>query len=137
MTVVVFDSEAVHALSDPSSNKHRRALSYIEADRGARRRRPAGNRFVVPATVRVEAGWDPTAPAAAVLNRLGIDDHYLDQVTTNVAARVRRLHQVSPADAHIGALIASHTGEDIVVITSDVDDIAAVAAGNPVRIAVL
>jgi hypothetical protein len=130
----VFDTEGIAALSNPMSNKHARALSYIEADRGSRRRRPAGTRFVVPATIRVEAGWDRSTPTAAVINRLGIEDHYLDHATTNFAARLRHRHQVSPADAHIGAVIASHAGQEVAVITSDPGDVAVVAAGDAVRI---
>lgn len=134
MTTVVLDSEPVAALLDPRLPKHREVLSYIEADRGRRRRRPGGATFVVPSTVRVEAGWDRRRPAAALANRLPIDDHHLDERTTNLAADLRRAHGVAPADAHIGSIIGSTAGEDVVVLTSDPADIAAVAAGSPVRI---
>ena len=137
MRIVVLDSEAVDALADVASSKHRRALAYIEAGRGPRRRRVADARFVVPDTVRVEAGWDRTSPGAAFINRLGIEDHHLNGATTNVAARLRRQHAVSPADAHIGAVVAQRSGEAITVITSDPHDVATVAEANPVTIITL
>lgn len=134
MKLIVLDSEAVDALSSTTSAKHRRALAYIEADRGNRRRRPAGGSLVVPSTVRIEAGWDRTRPAAAVINRLGITDHHLTEVSTNVAAGLRRDLSVSPADAHIGAVVAGCRDADVIVITSDPDDIQKVAGTAPVRI---
>jgi predicted nucleic acid-binding protein len=137
MSIVVLDSEAIEALATVSSNKHQRALAYIEADRGRRRRNAPGRTLLVPCTVRVEAGWDRTSPKAAVINRLGVVDHYLDQRTTNLAARLRRDLGVSPADAHIGAIVAEHGGSGVVVITSDPADIQKVAGATPVRICVL
>ena len=134
MTTVILDSEPIAALLDVRSPKHREVLSYIEADRGRRRRRPRGATFMVPSTVRVEAGWDRRMPAAAVANRLPIDDHHLDDRTANVAAELRRAHRVAPADAHIGSIIGTTPGEDVVVLTSDPADVAGVAAGSPVRI---
>lgn len=130
----VLDSEMVSALAQPGSNKHRKALSYVEADKGARRRRSSGARWLVPTTVRVESGWDRSAPEAAIVNRLGIIDHPLAGAAADVAARLRTAHRVSPADAHVGAVIATQAGEDLTVFTSDVDDVAAVADGAPVRI---
>lgn len=140
MTTIVLDAEAVEGLSNPRSAKHQRMLAYIEADRGARRRQAPRRRILVPATVRVEAGWDRTSPRAAVINRLGIDDHLLSEHTTNVAARLRTTDKVSPADAHVGAVIADLAGQDIVVITSDPSDpsdpgdIGRVAGSRAVRI---
>jgi hypothetical protein len=134
MTTVVFDSEPVAALLDVRSSKHREVLSYLEADRGRRRRRPGGATFLVPSTVRVEAGWDRRRPAAALANRLPIADHHLDERTADIAAERRHTHGVAIADAHIGSIIESMAAHDVVVLTSDPADIAAVAAGLPVRI---
>jgi hypothetical protein len=130
--VVVLDSEMVHALGAAQSSKHRRALALAEVKAGAR---PGGVVLVVPSTVRVEAGWDRTRPRWAAINRLKITDHHLDQRSTDVAARLRADHDVSPADAHIGALVRGRTpGDDVVVVTSDPADIAKVTQRTGVRV---
>lgn len=131
--VTVLDSEAVFALGTERSKKHRRAASLAVFDSG---RRSPPVVVVVPSTVRVEAGWDRTRPRWAAINRFRIVDHYLGRESTNVAARLRAEHGVSPADAHIGAVAAERTaaGDDVVVVTSDVDDVTTVVAGTGARV---
>jgi predicted nucleic acid-binding protein len=127
--VTVLDAEAVHVLATKGSNKRWRLTSHFDFAR-----RAATNVAVVPSTVRVEAGWDRTAPRWAAINRLGIVDHHLDRESTDVAARLRAEHGVSPADAHIGAIAHGRGDDRVVVITSDAGDIAAVTAGTGARI---
>jgi predicted nucleic acid-binding protein len=129
--VFVFDSEMVSALADSRSKKHRTAMVAAKADMTWSKRSVL---LVVPSTVRVEAGWDRTAPRWARVNRLRIVDHHLDRASTDVAARLRAEHGVSPADAHIGAIAAEAGDDRVVVITSDPDDMAAVTAGTGARI---
>lgn len=129
--VAVLDSEAVHVLATRGSNKRRRLTSHFDFDNA---RRVSSVVAVVPSTVRVEAGWDRTAPQWAAINRLGIVDHHLDRATADVAARLRVEHGVSPADAHIGAIAHGQGDDRVVVITSDVEDIATVTAGTGARI---
>jgi predicted nucleic acid-binding protein len=74
---------------------------------------------LVPAAVRVEAGWDRTSPQWAFLNRLRIADVPLDAVHANAAAAIHAQAQVSVADAHIGATLQSAPNVDITVLTSD------------------
>lgn len=130
--VVVLDAEMVHALAAVRSKKHRRAVALAKADHDLRARK---TELVVPSTVRLEAGWDRTSPRWAGVNRLGIVDHHLDGQSTDVAARLRAAHGVSPADAHLGALIdARGPDDDVVVVTSDPGDIAKVADGTGTRV---
>lgn len=129
--ITILDSEAIHALVTQRSNKHRRVASLLAFDLNRRSTRGVA---VVPSTVRVEAGWDRTAARWAGINRLRIVDHHLDRTTTDVAARLRAEHGVSPADAHIGALAAEHGDDEVVVITSDPDEIAAVTEGTGARV---
>jgi hypothetical protein len=133
MRAVVLDNEAVQALRDEGHPKHRKVLAHLAGIVG-RRRRGREVSAVVPTSVRVEAGWDRTRPAAAAINRLRIADHVLDASTANVAAAITDgLPGVSVADAHVGAAIRSLTHDEIVVLTSDPDDIARVAGDRPVR----
>lgn len=126
--VVILDAEMVHALASVRSKKHRQAVALTHADNALRARRTV---LVVPSTVRVEAGWDRTEQRWAALNRLRVLDHHLDRPSTDVAARLRTEHRVSPADAHIGAVVdARGPDDDVVVVTSDPDDIAKVTAGT-------
>jgi predicted nucleic acid-binding protein len=129
--ITILDSEMVHALATPRSKKHRIALEYAHVDAVGHR---SDVLLVVPSTVRVEAGWDRTAPRWAGINRLRIVDHHLDGSSTDTAARLRAEHGVSPADAHIGAVAAEAGDDHVVVVTSDVDDIATVTAGTGARI---
>ena len=129
MTIIILDNEPVSALHS-TGTKTRAVIALLETQR-AKRRAPISRTFVVPTTVRVEAGWDRTAPASAAVNRQPIADHELISRVADLAARIRRQHDVSPADAHIGAAVQSYpVGTEIVVVTSDPDDIAAVSDGR-------
>ena len=124
---VLLDNEAVQALIDPGHAKHRRALALVEATVARNRTRAGSHRLVVPTAVRVEAGWDRTAPRAAVVNRLRVSDHPLDSEAANRAASIRTALTVSVSDAHLGATLAA-LDEPSSVITSDTDDVRRIAA---------
>jgi hypothetical protein len=97
-------------------------MAHLEVP-ALRNRRKAGSLSVVaPTTVRVEAGWERAANRAAIANRLPIADDALDTSEADRAARLRNTLGVSPADAHIGAVLEA-TGGDISILTSDVEDI--------------
>lgn len=133
MRAVVLDNEAVQALRDDRHPKHRQVLAHL-AGIVERRRRGRQVSAIVPTSVRVEAGWDRTQPAAAAINRLRVVDHVLDAATGNVAAAiVDELAGVSVADAHLGAAIRSLPHDEVVVLTSDPGDITRVAGDRPVR----
>jgi hypothetical protein len=83
---------------------------------------------VVPTTVRVEAGWDRSAPGAAAINRFRVRDHVLDAPAANIAATIQARCRLGPADAHIGATVKSVSSGDVVVLTSDPTDIASACA---------
>ncbi len=134
MSFVVFDNAGVAALLDPASERHREALSFVEANSGACRRAPNQHQLVTPTTVRVEAGWDRRSPKAANINGLGIEDHDLTNVPANEAARLRIAHHDSPACAHVGAVIDEHPSGTVIVLTSDTPDIVKVAEARTVRI---
>ena len=136
MTDLVFDNEAVQALTDPFHPKHRVVLAHL-AGIVARRKRGRHGRAVVPTTVRAEAGWDRTQPGAAAINRFRIVDHPLDSRTANHATAIRKHTGVSVADAHLGAAVrelAPGTTRSIVVLTSDPDDISRATDPTPVTI---
>jgi hypothetical protein len=99
-----------------------------------RKRRAAAISVVVPAAVRVEAGWDRTSAQWAFLNRLRIADVPLDAAHANTAAAIHEVAQVSVADAHVGATVQSTPNIDITVITSDPADIRRVAGDRPVTV---
>lgn len=129
MTTVIVDSEAVAALLGDAPNKLATVMTCVDACKGPRRRDPDAIAIMVPTTVRVEARWDRTQQRAATVNRLIRVDHHLDGDTADVAARLAAVHDVSPADAHIGAIAALHAG-DVAVLTSDPDDVRAVTEGT-------
>lgn len=134
MRTIVLDNEAVQALATATHPEHRRVLAHLEGV-ATRRRRGQVVSAVVPTAVRVEAGWDRTDPAAALLNRSRITDHHLDGPGANTAASLVSSAVVSSvADAHIGAAVRAAPSEDVVVISSDPRDMAAVCAPIPVRI---
>jgi hypothetical protein len=81
---ILLDNEAVQALADPSHRKHRRAVGYAQVVI-SRKARGAAVTVAVPAAVRVEAGWDRTAPAWAFVNRLRIADIPLDRTHSGPA----------------------------------------------------
>lgn len=82
--------------------------------------------------VRVEAGWDRSEPGAAAINRYRVVDAALDGPTANGAAGIVNRTGVCIADAHIGAVIGSLTGDEIVVLTSDPEDMVRVSAPRPI-----
>jgi predicted nucleic acid-binding protein len=131
--LVVLDNEAVQALASPHHPKHQRVLGHMEAVE-RRKRRAGGISLLVPAAVRVKAGWDRTSPQWAFLNRLRITDVPLDAAHANTAAAIHAKARVSVADAHIGATVQSATNADITVITSDPADINRVAGDRPVTV---
>jgi predicted nucleic acid-binding protein len=99
-----------------------------------RKRHAAAISLLVPAAVRVEAGWDRTSPQWAFLNRLRIMDVPLDAAHANAAAAIHEQAQVSVADAHIGATVQSAPNADITVVTSDPADIRRVVGDRPVTV---
>lgn len=121
MRTVVLDNEAVQALTDPNHGKHRVVIAHL-AGIVARRRTGATVRAVVPTTVRVEAGWDRSSPISGAINRFRVADVPLDTGSANMAAEVVLRTGISVADAHLGAVVRSLAGGEIVVLTSDPDD---------------
>ena len=134
--LVILDNEAIQALASPAHRKHRQALAYVQVI-ASRRRRAADIQTVVPTTVRVEAGWDRTAPAWAFLNRLRISDSPLGPVAASTAAAIRARSRVSVADAHIGAVIGSAPAARITVVTSAPADMRRIAQDKTVTIAAI
>jgi len=134
--LVLLDNEAVQALRDPAHRKHRRVLAEVEF---AFRRavRTFRVRVAVPASVRVEAGWDRTAPAWAFINRFPIADIPLDTNHADTAAGIVKRTGVSVADAHLGVAIQVADADHVMVLTSDPGDMRKVAEGRQVNIVAL
>jgi predicted nucleic acid-binding protein len=131
---VLLDNEAVQALMDPDHAKHRRALAFVQVTAG-RKKKAAAIEVEVPTSVRVEAGWDRTAPQAAFINLLRIRDVALDTKAADLAAGLARTHGVSVADAHIGATTRSREGSaNITILSSDPGDMRAVAGTTNVTV---
>lgn len=131
---VVLDNEAVQALHSTTHPKHARVISHVQVV-AHRKHKAIPLDVVTPTAVRVEAGWDRRASAAALINRLRIADAPLDSTTANVATEVASRLDVSVADAHIGAVVravADHGG--VAIITSDPDDMAGVIGPVPATI---
>ena len=78
--------------------------------------------------MRVEAGWDRTAPTAAILNRLSrARDVVLDGHGADRSAQLREQAGVSAVDATVGqAAGAAHA--PVAILTSDASDMRRVAA---------
>jgi hypothetical protein len=132
--LVILDNEAVQALMSVGHRKHRRALAHVQVV-GTRKRKAVPIDLMVPTGVRAEAGWDRTAPDAALINLLRIRDAALDSAAANVAAAIVSAHAVSVADAHIGALVRSRGAtEAVTVLTSDPADIETVVGSRPVTV---
>jgi predicted nucleic acid-binding protein len=131
--LVVLDNEAVQALASPRHPRHQRVLGHMEAVE-RRKRHAAAISLLVPAAVRVEAGWDRTSPRWAFLNRLRITDVPLDAAHANAAAAIHERAHVSVADAHIGATVRSAPNADVTVLTSDPGDVRRVAGDRPVTV---
>jgi hypothetical protein len=131
--LIVLDNEAVQALADPAHGKHNRVLSHVQviADR---KRRAQSIQIVVPTCVRVEAGWDRTAPGWAFANRLRIKDVPLDAAHADPAAAVRVQTAVSGVDAHLGAVIQLTSADQITVLTSDPADVRKTAGTRDITV---
>lgn len=127
---VILDNEAVQALLSAHHPKHRKVLALVQVV-VTRKRRHVDINVVVPTAVRVEAGWDRSRPAAALVNRLRIADASLDCPQADVAASIAAELGVSVADAHVGATMRSlSAGGDVTVVTSDRRDMARIASGT-------
>lgn len=134
MTTIVLDNEAVQALASTSHAKHRTVLAHLQGATGRRRRGRVVD-AVVPTSVRVEAGWDRSRAVASALNRFRVRDHALDGPAADTAASIVAAGVVSSvADAHVGAAVRGVPGGDVVVLTSDPRDMAAVCGARPVTI---
>jgi predicted nucleic acid-binding protein len=134
--LVVLDNEAVQALRDPAHPKHRQALAHLQVI-ATRKSRAVAIEVVVPTAVRVEAGWDRTAPAWAFPNRLRIADAPLSPASASTAAAIRSRTAVSVADAHVGAVVQAASASQVTVITSDPKDMRQAAGDRDITIAVL
>jgi len=133
MRTVVLDNEAVTALADATHQKHRMVVAHL-AGVAVRRRKGTPSRVMVATAVRVEAGWDRSEPGAAAINRYRVADAPLDAASANVAAAIANRTGVSVADAHIGAVVRSLAGDEVVVLTSDPDDMVRVATPRPIGV---
>lgn len=136
MSPVVLDSEAVQAMVEPRHSKHRRVMAHLESA-VARRSRGDNTTVVVPCAVRVEAGWDRSAPTRSAIKRFRVTDVPLDNRHSNVAAVILVRERVTVADAHVGAAVAEAGWTDAVILTSDPNDMRRVCSPtrvNPVRI---
>jgi len=133
---LVLDNEAVQALADVHHRKHRRALAFVEVanQRSARRRGALAVR--VPVAVRVEAGWDRSAPGAALVNRISrARDVVLDARAANRAAELRAQTGVSVVDATVAQASEAASGP-VTIVTSDPTDMQRLASivENDVRV---
>ena len=131
MRTVLLDNEAVTALADATHQKHRLVVAHL-AGVAVRRRKGTATRVMVATAVWVEAEWDRSEPGAAAINRYRVADVTLDGGSANVAAAIVNRTGVSVADAHIGAVVRSLTGDKIVVLTSDPDDMVRVSTPRPI-----
>jgi predicted nucleic acid-binding protein len=134
--LVLLDNEAVQALRDPAHRKHQRVLDEAQIV-FKRAVRTLSVRVAVPAAVRVEAGWDRTAPAWAFVNRFPIADILLDTGHADAAAGIVKRTGVSVADAHLGAAIQTADADQVMILTSDPGDVRKVAEGRQVNIVTL
>jgi hypothetical protein len=133
MRLLVLDNEAVQALAQVTHGKHRTVVAYV-AGVVARRRRGTAAMAIVPTAVRAEAGWDRSEPRAAAINRFRIADHALDTATANIAAGIGTRAGVTVADAHIGAVVRCAGADDVVVFTSDPEDIRRASATEAITV---
>jgi predicted nucleic acid-binding protein len=131
---ILLDNEAIQALADPAHRKHHRAVGFAQVA-VSRKARGSPVTVAVPTAVRVEAGWNRTAPAWAFVSRLRIADIPLDGARANAAASIRSRTGVCVADAHLGAAIAN--AARVTVLTSDPRDMRIVAEGKHVEVVAL
>ena len=131
---VVLDNEAIQALCATGHPKHAQVIAHVQVV-AQRKRKAIPLDVVVPTAIRVEAGWDRRAPAAALINHLRIRDVPLESASGNVAAGLVAGLHVSVADAHIGATVTVVADRGpVTIVTSDPDNMAAVADRVPVTI---
>lgn len=125
---VVLDDEAVQALADVHHPKHPAALAVVEVT-NQRRTRSERVRIVVPAAVRIEAGWDRTEPAAAELSRVSrAIDANLDGAAANRGVQLRRLvPEASVVDVTVAQVAEAADRQPVTVVTSDGDDLTRLA----------
>ncbi|HVE46429.1 MAG TPA: hypothetical protein VNA57_06745 [Acidimicrobiales bacterium] len=131
MRTLILDNEAVQALSQPGHDKHRSVVAHL-AGVVTRRRKGSAVSVVVPTAVRVEAAWDRSDPRVPYVNRFRVLDRRLDTPAANLAAGILGRTGVSVADAHIGAVAQTLTG-DVVILTSDPRDMLRVSAPRSIR----
>ena len=131
MRTVRLDNEAITALADAAHHKHRLVVAHL-AGVAVRRRKGTAARVMVATAVRVDAGWDRSEPGAAAINRYPVAYVFLDAGTADVAAGIVNRTGVSVADAHIGAVAHSLAGDQVVVLTSDPDNMVRVSTPRPI-----
>lgn len=126
---LLLDNEAVSALlaAAPQHTKRAQVLEAVMA---------ANGRTVVPTAVRCEALWDRTQQLSAVANLHVRDDDPLDATAAN---RNVQLRKAAPAASLVDAAVVVSAellpGDDVVeILTSDPDDLAALAGHADVRI---
>jgi len=125
---VVLDNEAVQALADVNHRKHRRTLAILEATNRRSGRRGQHISVVVPVAVRIEAGWDRAASAAAALNRISrTRDVILDGQAADRATQLRRQAGCSVVDATVAQAAEASDGP-VAILTSDASDMRRLAA---------
>lgn len=130
---LVVDNEAAQALAS-TRQQHRKRAQVLEAVMAANGRR------VVPTAVRVEAGWRRSDPLAAVANRQIPDDDVLDAAAADRSVELRRavpLASVVDASIVVAAERVGGTGDVVEVLTSDVDDLRALAMHSSLDIDVV
>lgn len=123
---LVLDNEAAFSLLSTRRSDAKRA-KVVEAIAAANGQRS------VPTAVRVEAGWDRTAPRAANANRLlgAGADRVLDSEAADRAVQLRRLvlsASVVDATVVVAAETLGKAGGVVEILTSDVPDVRALAA---------
>ncbi len=122
----VLDNEAIQALTDVRHRKHRRALAALEVVASGNLRKAGSFRLLVPAAVRVEAGWDRRRPEVAIINRFRAEDVVLGGEVADDAASLRNALDVSVADAHLGAVV-QRAPAPVAVLTSEGTDLGRIA----------
>lgn len=131
---LVLDNEAVHALLSRRQHDRRRA-AVVEAVMAA------DGVVAVPTAVRGEAGWRRTDPRAALANRLVRHDLPLDAPGADRIVELRRaVSGASVVDASIAVAaerVSPDRGDVVEVLTSDVDDLTALAGHVTARIVVV
>lgn len=132
MSPLVLENEAVDALRDAHHPKHRNVVSHLQAVVGRRRRGDLAV-VVVPCAVRAEAGWDRSTPGAAAINRYRVAEVPLDTPRTDLAAQIISGHQVSVADAHLGASVRYAGWDDAAVLSSNPADMHCVCTPLTIR----